>query len=95
MSKRAAKARAIAVPSTFTGADLKPGPCEGTLQSRMKERCQSLDALKNESCIRRHASRRRHDWPPVSPVSTSVATIQLDENACQSSEEWHEETADA
>ena len=52
-SKVAAKARAIAAPSTSTGADLKPGPQTGILRSRLKERCQSRDALKSTARPRR------------------------------------------
>ncbi len=52
MSLPRAKARAIAVPFTSTGADLKPGPQTGILRSRMKERCRSLDALKSTARLR-------------------------------------------
>lgn len=43
----------MAVPSRATGADLKPGLRTGILRPRFKERCQSLDALKNTAPLRR------------------------------------------
>ena len=43
----------MAVPFTSTGADPERGVCEGTLHSRLKERCQSLDALKSTASLRR------------------------------------------
>ena len=54
-----AKARAIAAPFTFTGADLKRGPWEGTLRSRLKERCRSRDALMSTMRLRRTQACRR------------------------------------
>ena len=52
MSKPAAKARAMAGPFTSMGADPERGVCEGTLHSRLKERCRSRDVLKSTARIR-------------------------------------------
>ena len=43
----------MAEPFTSTGADLKPALRTGILQCRLKERCQSLDALKSSARLRR------------------------------------------
>ena len=43
----------MAVPSTFTGADLNSGLRTGILRPRMKERCQSRDALMSTARLQR------------------------------------------
>ena len=42
----------MAVPSTLTGADLKPALQTGLVQCRLKERCRSRDVLKSTARIR-------------------------------------------
>ena len=61
MSIPLAKARALPPDSTPTGPLPKRGVQADLFHSRLKVPSKSLDAQKNDSCIRRHASGRRHD----------------------------------
>ena len=43
----------MAVSFRLMDADYEPGPQAGTLRSRLKERCRTLDALKSSAFLRR------------------------------------------